>query len=239
VGFNVPHDNAAVGFCGSAVPNGTVRSILDYVGDGSKPGSFEKYPCDTTPKPVEALPGIKDQILNPPADLNSGKNLNTPGGPPLATGKWANGTYGGVVTVVKPWFQTSYVCPPGSSQTVAVIHSLSEGVPVTLTSTLGSQQTKGSEYGLSAYSPANGKSSDYGNEIAETSTGSGSVYTTTVNGQAIVETSTPVGFAAASGVAGASGSLQTTPSAFTGDASRSGTVLLALGGSLLAFVILI
>jgi hypothetical protein len=28
IGYNVPNDNAAVGFCGSAVPNGTMRSIL-------------------------------------------------------------------------------------------------------------------------------------------------------------------------------------------------------------------
>ena len=28
IGFNVANDNAAVGFCGSAVPNGTMRSIL-------------------------------------------------------------------------------------------------------------------------------------------------------------------------------------------------------------------
>lgn len=139
VGFNIPNDNAAVGFCGSAVPNGTMRSILDYEGDRSTPGSFAKFPCDTSPAPNATLPEIISAILNPPTRLNPpGATIGA--GIPLATGIYANGTYPvnpAVATITKPWIATEYICPPGATETLQVIHSLSNGIPVSVTKTVG------------------------------------------------------------------------------------------------------
>ncbi|KAH8592463.1 hypothetical protein B0O99DRAFT_238889 [Bisporella sp. PMI_857] len=139
IGYNIPNDNAAVGFCGSAVPNGTMRSILDYEGDGSTPGSFLKFPCDTSPAPNASFESITKEILNPPATLNP----YSPTRLPLATGLYPNATmsYNAVATVVKPWLQTTYVCPPGSSETLQVVHILSSGIPVTKTRTLGGYES--------------------------------------------------------------------------------------------------
>lgn len=94
IGYNVPYDNAAVGFCGSSVPNGTMRSILDYVGDGSNPGSFEKFPCDSNPAPNASYVSVLSAIMNPAPSLN-------PTGLPLATGIYPNATQNTVYT--KPW----------------------------------------------------------------------------------------------------------------------------------------
>lgn len=71
-GWNIINDNAAVGYCGDHVPvaNNTMRSILDYVGDGSTAGSVYDFPCDSSPAPNASLPSIISAILSPSASLN-------------------------------------------------------------------------------------------------------------------------------------------------------------------------
>jgi len=132
IGYNVPGDIAAVGFCGSAVPNGTMRSILDYEGDDSVAGAFAKFPCDTSPAPNATLPEIVSSILNPASSLN-------PAGLPQATPIYGNGTIPknpAVATIVKPWYETIYVCPAGATSTLAIVHTLSGGIPVAVTKTV-------------------------------------------------------------------------------------------------------
>jgi len=127
VGYNIPNDNAAVGFCGNRVPNGTMRSILDYEGDGSTAGAFGKFPCDSSPKPIIKLESIKEMILNPPKTLNP----SVDSGSAVETGWYGNFSAGidmVVVTIVKPWVETTYICPSSASETA---QSSSEGVPVT------------------------------------------------------------------------------------------------------------
>ncbi len=74
VGYNVPGNNSAVGYCGSAVPLGNMRSIFDYPGDGSTPGSNLAFPCDSNPYPNATLPSIISAILNPAPTLNPNPN---------------------------------------------------------------------------------------------------------------------------------------------------------------------
>ncbi|KAG9247329.1 hypothetical protein BJ878DRAFT_477489 [Calycina marina] len=143
IGYNIPNDNAAVGFCGSAVPNGAMRSILDYVGDGSIAGSFANFPCNTSPAPNSTWTDIISSILNPAPTLNpSGTTVGA--GIPLATGMYSNGSISSYVpnpaiaTIVKPWYQTAYVCPSGATETLQIIHTLdSSGTPVQFTKTVG------------------------------------------------------------------------------------------------------
>ena len=116
-----------------------MRSILDYEGDRSTAGSFAKFPCDSSPAPNATLPEIIAAILNPPATLNPA-GAKDGAGVPLATGIYGNGTRPvnpAVATITKPWKATQYVCPPGSTETLQVIHSLSKGIPVTITKTVG------------------------------------------------------------------------------------------------------
>lgn len=116
-----------------------MRSILDYEGDRSIPGSFAKFPCNSSPAPNATLPEICDNILNPPPNLNPSGATNG-AGVPLATGIYNNGSLPvnpAVVTIVKPWKQTTYVCPPGATETLLIIHSLSNGIPVSVTKTVG------------------------------------------------------------------------------------------------------
>jgi hypothetical protein len=227
VGYNVPNDNAATGFCGSAVPNGTMRAILDYEGDGSKPGAWEGFPCDSNPAPNGSYSSISSAILNP--GLARGLWFIARGG-----GAWGGGA---TKTIVKPWLSTSFVCPEGASETVAIIHSLSNGVPVTATSTVGAAASQGSAVGgteIVGYATQI--------EVGFTATISGSVVTgtSTVGAE---RTSTVVEGAASSGssvsasadvageatqtstsriggVASGSGTMSSSPIAFTGGASR-------------------
>ena len=150
------------------------------------------FPCDSSPAPNSSYSSISSAILNPAPTLN-------PSGIPLATGIWSNGTYPtpvnsgpAVTTLVKPWLETVYTCPYGSSETVAVIHSLSNGIPVTSTSTL-------SGYGGGATQAPN-----YGNGAVET-------FVETSNGLLVTGTKT-VGGVAATGA----GVAATTTSAFAG-----------------------
>lgn len=90
IGYNRIHDVFAVGFCGDAVPTNTnttiwMRSILAYEGDKSTAGSFEHYPCDSSPPPNSSWPTIVNSILNPPPDLNPAKI-------PVGSGPYANYT---------------------------------------------------------------------------------------------------------------------------------------------------
>jgi len=166
-----------VGFCGSAVPNGTMRSILDYEGDRSTPGSFAKFPCDTSPAPNATLPEIIAAILNPPVTLNP-PGAKDGAGIPLATGIYGNGTRAAnpaVATITKPWKATEYVCPPGATETLQVIHSLSNGIPVSITKTVGQPGQSGvpsGEKGVTSYVIA-----------AQTGSGGSSATTTPLPGQ--------------------------------------------------------
>ena len=116
-----------------------MRSILDYEGDRSTPGSFAKFPCDTSPAPNATLPEIISAILNPPTTLNPpGATIGA--GIPLAIGIYPNGTRPvnpALATITKPWIATEYICPPGATETLQVIHSLSNGIPVSVTKTVG------------------------------------------------------------------------------------------------------
>lgn len=202
------------------MPNGTMRSILDYVGDGSKPGSFAKFPCDTSPAPNASLPDIQSSILSPAATLNPTGAYAT--GLPLATGKWTNGSIPEVVkTLVKPWFETTYVCPPGASETVALIHTLSEGVPITKTSTVGSVQTSGSENGVLPQSSASGATET---GTPEQGVSSQSPSAPSAGNAAVADAVTtirpyPTSGSSVAGGASASGTVSV-PSTFTGDARR-------------------
>ena len=142
MGYNVPNDNSAVGFCSDAIPEGTMRSILDYAGDGSTAGSFAKFPCDSSPSPNASFPSIVSCILSPDPTLNpTYLPLASPSASQLAAGKyvWSNAssTTPVVATMVKPWLETQYTWPESNSETVAFIHSLSNGIPVTITAALG------------------------------------------------------------------------------------------------------
>jgi hypothetical protein len=72
VGWNYPNNNTAVGHCGYAVPEGAMRSIYDYPGDGSTPGSYLKFPCDSNPAPNNTYNSMAAAILNPAPTLNPG-----------------------------------------------------------------------------------------------------------------------------------------------------------------------
>ena len=176
------------------------------MGDGSTAGSFASFPCDSNPAPNATWSNITSAILNPAPTLN-------PGGIGLATGIWLNGTgsYGATKTIVKPWETTTYVCPAGSSETVAIIHSLSNGIPVTATSTLGAAG------------------------YAATPSVVNVIYTTTINGVATVETSTSsVAGSTSGGLA-----VTSTPATFTGAAPSLGGSLAAVGfGAVIAAVLL-
>jgi hypothetical protein len=84
---------------------------------------------------------------------------------------------------VKPWFETKYTCPEGSSQTFAVIHSLSSGIPVTTTKSLGALETGsgGAGGGEGGHAPSVGK---VATEV---------MYLTTVGIEVSVATSTAAG----------------------------------------------
>ena len=134
--------------------------LQDYAGDNSTAGNFLSYPCDTNIPPNSTWGNITSSILNPASTLN-------PSGLPLATGHYLNGTSNPATkTIYKPWEVTTYVCPSGSTQTVAVIHSLSSGIPVTTTSTVG----------VSGYTA--------------TPSEVNVIYTTTISGTPVVKTST-------------------------------------------------
>jgi hypothetical protein len=108
---------------------------------------------------------------------------------------------------------TTYVCPAGSSETVAIIHSLSNGVPVTATSTVGAAGYTASPSVVNV------------------------IYTTTINGVAVTKTSTSSGPGAASGSRGLVGTSTTV--AFTGGASSLAGSLAAVGiGAVVAAVLL-
>lgn len=108
---------------------------------------------------------------------------------------------------------TTYVCPAGSSETVAIIHSLSNGIPVTATSTVSA--------------------AGYTATPSEVNV----IYTTTVNGVAITKTSTSSVSRAASGSSGLVGT--STPATFTGGTSSLGGSLVAIGiGAVIAAVLL-
>jgi len=163
VGYNIPNDNAAVGFCGSAVPNGTMRSILDYEGDRSTAGSFAKFPCDTSPAPNATLPEIINAILNPPTTLNP-PGAKDGAGVPVATGIYGNGTHAvnpAVATITKPWKATVYTCPPGATETLQIIHSLSSGIPVQVTKTVGQPGETGVPSGENVVSVAHNGAVSY------------------------------------------------------------------------------
>ena len=187
--------------------------MQDYEGDGSTAGSFASFPCDSNPAPNSTWPNITSAILNPGPTLN-------PGGIGLATGIWSNGTvpsytrsYAGTKTIVKPWMTTTYVCPAGSSETVAIIHSLSNGIPVTATSTVGAAGSTAAPSVVNV------------------------IYTTTINGVAATETSTSSISGAASGSSGLVGT--SAPATFTGGASSLGGSLAAVGlGAVIAIVLL-
>lgn len=72
IGWNIINDVYALGYCGTHVPvaNNTMRAILDYVGDGSTPGSSYDFPCDTSPAPNASLPDMLSAIVSPPEGLN-------------------------------------------------------------------------------------------------------------------------------------------------------------------------
>lgn len=50
------------------VANNTMRAILDYVGDGSIPGSSYAFPCDSTPAPNATLMDMLLAIVEPAFD---------------------------------------------------------------------------------------------------------------------------------------------------------------------------
>jgi hypothetical protein len=150
---------------------------------------------------------------------------------------WSNATGGGAwgwgatKTIVKPWLSTSFVCPEGASETVAIIHSLSNGVPVTATSTVGAVASQGSAVG--------------GTEIVGYATQIEVGYTATISGSVVTGTSTVGAERTSTFVEGAASSgssvsasadvageaTQTSTSRIGGVASASGT----LSSSLVAF----
>jgi hypothetical protein len=259
IGYNVPNDNAAVGFCGSAVPNGTMRSILDYEGDGSTAGSYASFPCDSLPAPNATWTNITSSILHPAPTLNvGGIGLGSDSG---------NASYvlsPATKTIVKPWKETIYVCPAGATETVAIIHSLSNGIPVTATSTVGAAgfsamptivkvlyttyvngeistvtSTSTPGYSVSSYSASNNAA-----EVGPTSSPSGVSYSdsgASVNHAAGVSYS--AGESSTSGVADVSGTVgYTVPTSsiqFTGSGtSLRGSIAAVVLGAIIAAILL-
>lgn len=207
-----------------------MRSILDYEGDGSRPGSNLEFPCDTNPAPNASYTSLIAAILNPAASLNP-----FPVASPVPL--YPNAT--AIITAIAPAL-TSYLksleAAEATQECVTYTTTLG-GIEVVHTSTnvvTYTSTTDGSEVVQTSTEAVTYTSTLAGTEVVMTSTKGVEVYTTVVNGYTITETSTSArpSFTSPSNSSASSSLLP-----YTGAASSMAGNSAALGVAFLAAVV--
>lgn len=184
IGWNIINDNAAVGYCGTHVPmaNNTMRSILDYVGDGSTAGSIYDFPCDSSPAPNASLPSIISAILNPPTSLNPLPSTAWSSMGALFPNATASATIDSALTAPQA-SATGDVFATITTEIGGVLTTIAAFVP----SSIASQFAVPAETGTPEYGDTNGGSATLSSSSA-VETGSG----VSTNGSATTSATNPV-----------------------------------------------